>query len=488
MELSKKVIILIYGRAFSFLLSLIIPLILTRLLIRNDYGTYQQLIMVYATIQAILLFGMPQSLLYYFPRKEVSERPILIKQTWAILGISGLLIISLFWTIGQIVGVFYPDHHLQPFIFLLGVYTGIMLSVMPLQNLLVLEDKETMAMQSMIGFTVIDIIILPTSAWYNPTTLGMVHGIIITAIIKVIIVIFYVYNNYLSKLETRESYYREHLTYGIPVGLISMIYVININIDKYMVGLFFSTSVFAAYYLGSLFAPIFGWITRSASQVITPRMSKAHKNNNLLEIRELYRNSVEKLAFIFLPMTILLVLIAEPLILTLFTENYKDTIPIFLIYLLLLPTYALNLTWILMATGQTKFLLRLAVSMSLLNIILSYGFLTTLEGDNRLLGIPFATVAVTWISTMVVMYQSLNTLESTLSETYNWKKMVTISAISTLSAIPIIALSSLDLENKIFLISSIVIYGVAFLFTSFKFKILNNSEIDLVKSFFPFKN
>jgi O-antigen/teichoic acid export membrane protein len=488
MELSRKIIILIYGRAFSFILSLIIPLVLTRLLVKDDYGSYQQLVMIYAIVQAILLFGMPQSLLYYFPRKEISDRSLLIKQTWSILAVSGLLVITLFGITSQTMESIFPDHHLQPFIFLLGIYIGIMLSVMPLQNLLILEDKETTAIWSMIGFTIIDIIILPSAAWYNPTTLGMVHGIILTSIIKFVIVIFYIYKNYLSKLETRESYYQEQLAYGIPVGLTAMIYVININIDKYMVGLFFSSSVFAVYYLGSLWAPMFGWITQSASQVVMPRMSKAHNNNDLLQIRELYANSVEKLAFIFLPATVLLALIAKPLILTLFTDNYEDTIPIFSIYLLLLPTYALNLGWILMASGQTKFLLRLAMFMSIINIILSYGFLTTLEGDNRLLGIPFATVAVTWISTMVVMYKSLNTLESTLSETYHWKKMVTIGAISALSAIPIIALLSLELENKIFLIASIVIYGITFLFTSFKFNILNDNEINLVKSFLPFKN
>ena len=488
MELSRKIIILIYGRAFSFILSLIIPLALTRLLVKDDYGSYQQLVMIYAIVQAILLFGMPQSLLYYFPRKEISDRSLLIKQTWSILAVSGLLVITLFGITSQTMESIFPDHHLQPFIFLLGIYIGIMLSVMPLQNLLILEDKETTAMWSMIGFTVIDIIILPYAAWYNPTTLGMVHGIILTSIIKFIIVIFYIYKNYLSKLETRESYYQEQLAYGIPVGLTAMIYVININIDKYMVGLFFSSSVFAVYYLGSLWAPMFGWITQSASQVVMPRMSKAHNNNDLLQIRELYANSVEKLAFIFLPATVLLALIAKPLILTLFTDNYEDTVPIFSIYLLLLPTYALNLGWILMASGQTKFLLRLAMFMSIINIILSYGFLTTLEGDNRLLGIPFATVAVTWISTIIVMYQSLNTLESTLSETYHWKKMVTIGAISALSAIPILALLSLELENKIYLITSIIIYGITFLFTSFKFNILNDNEINLVKSFLPFKN
>ena len=35
MELSKKILILIYGRAFSFLISLVIPIALTRLLKRH---------------------------------------------------------------------------------------------------------------------------------------------------------------------------------------------------------------------------------------------------------------------------------------------------------------------------------------------------------------------------------------------------------------------------------------------------------------------
>ena len=47
-----------------------------------------------------------------------------------------------------------------------------------------------------------------------------------------------------------------------------------------------------------------------------------------------------------------------------------------------------------MASGQTKYLLKLALSMSIINVILSYWLLTTFEGDNRLLGIPFSTVLV----------------------------------------------------------------------------------------------
>ncbi len=216
-------------------------------------------------------------------------------------------------------------------------------------------------------------------------------------------------------------------------------------------------------------------------------MSKAHKDNNLLEIKGLYRDSIEKLAFIFFPMTLLLALIAEPLILTLFTKNYEDTIPIFLIYLFLLPTYALNLTWILMASGQTNFLLKLAVSMSVINILLSYGFLTGLDGDNRLLGIPFATVVVTWISTIIVMNRSLTIIESSFLETYPLKKMWTIAVVSVVAVFPVILISSLDLENLLTLISSVILFGIVFLALSYKLKLIGDNEIKLAKSFLPFK-
>ena len=331
---------LIYGRAFSFLLSLLIPFFLTRILLKEDYGSYQQLVMIYTIVQAILIFGMPQALLYYYPRKNSRERPLLIKQTAIILFCSSLIIMSLFWLGSQAIG----SHHLKEYLVLLGIYTSLMIFVMPIQNLLILEGKTGPAMWSMVLFTVIDVAVLPTAAWLNPTTLGIIHGIVFTAFLKFVMVLFHVYSTYFTKEISGTYYLKEQLTYGIPVGLTAMVYVINVNVDKYLVGLFFSSSVFAVYYLGSLWAPIFGWITQSAAQVVTPLMSKAHKDGNLSEIRELYRSSIGRLAFVFLPATILLIFIAEPLIITLFTETYRDSVPIFTIYLILLPTYCLLYT------------------------------------------------------------------------------------------------------------------------------------------------
>ena len=88
MELSRRIIILIYGRALSFLLSLVIPIALTRFLLKEDYRSYQQLIMIYSIIQAVLLLGIPQSLLYFYPRSETENHSMLVKQTWSIVAFS----------------------------------------------------------------------------------------------------------------------------------------------------------------------------------------------------------------------------------------------------------------------------------------------------------------------------------------------------------------------------------------------------------------
>ena len=102
-----------------------------------------------------------------------------------------------------------------------------------------------------------------------------------------------------TSFSRHNQHLKEQLAFGIPVGLTAMVYIINVNIDKYLVGLFFSSSVFAVYYLGSLWTPIFGWLTQSAAQIVTPLMSKAHKEGKLSEIRDIYRSSISKLAFIF---------------------------------------------------------------------------------------------------------------------------------------------------------------------------------------------
>ena len=169
MEPSRKIIMLIYGRAFSFFLSLLIPFFLTRILVKEDYGSYQQLIMIYTIVHNLNLRNASIFTLL-FSWKETHEHPLLIKQTWTILFFSAFIVMAIFWLSSQII----DTHHLKEYLVLLGIYTSLMIFVMPIQNLLTLEGKISTAMWLMVFFTIIDLAVLPTAAWLNPTTLGII--------------------------------------------------------------------------------------------------------------------------------------------------------------------------------------------------------------------------------------------------------------------------------------------------------------------------
>tara|TARA_B100000945_G_scaffold66026_1_gene49427 strand:+ start:121 stop:594 length:474 start_codon:yes stop_codon:yes gene_type:complete len=154
----------------------------------------------------------------------------------------------------------------------------------------------------------------------------------------------------------------------------------------------------------------------------------------------------------------------------------------------LLPTYSFRIGWILMASGQTKFLLRLAIIVSVINVAFSYFLITNLEGDNRLLGIPFATVMVTWLSTFAIMYQSMRTLDVKLVEAYPWKKIISILIISLISAAPLFILLSFNISELYLLIISSLIYGLIFLYLTFRIGIWGETEIKLLNSLLSLKN
>jgi O-antigen/teichoic acid export membrane protein len=484
MRLSRKVILLVYGRATAFAISLLIPLVLTRLLPLEEYGTYRQLVLVYATLQALLLFGMPQALQYYFPRLEPDKHPRLVRQTWGLLLLAGVVTLLLF-TAGQLaLEELQPGHSLAPYLPLLGLYTGMMLLVMPFQNLLVVEDRTPAAMWSMVGFSIVDVVVLPVAAWVDPTAGGLLHGILATAAIKVVVVLGYL-SRYLGQ-DGGEGFMREQLAYGIPMGLTAMIYVINVNIDKYLVSVFFSIAVFAYYYIGSLWTLVFGWITQSAAQVVMPTLSGAHKRDDLSEMARIQGESVRLLALVFIPLTVILPLVASPLIITLFTADYAAAVPIFLIYILLLPSRAFNPGWILMASRQTTYLMWLALSVSLFNVALSLALLTTLSEEWRLLGIPAATVTATWFSTLILMRRASSTLASSSTPVWPWESLLRISATALLAGIPAAVPQALGLEGLPLVVAAMAIYGIAFLLLAPKLGALQPGDRALLESLRPF--
>jgi len=388
----------------------------------------------------------------------------------------------------MMLGRYLPHHTLRPYLAFLGIYAALMILTAPLQNLMVVEGRERMAALSMIGFSLLDVVVLPGCTYLLPRVTdmsalwGLLYGIVIAAGIKALITVSYIGVRYLRQPVTSPPFMREQLQYGLPVGLTAMVYVINVNIDKFLVGLFFSSAVFAYYYIGSLWVLVFGWISQSTAQVVIPRLSAAHKREALEEMARLRGDMARRMGLIFFTLCLALAVVARPLIEILFTTSYSKAVPIFLIYLLILPSRPFGYGEVLMATGQTRFLFRVAASMALINVVLSYLLLRWFG----LWGLPWATVTVSWLTTVLIFMRSNRTLKLSLRQAYPWRYILSTLVASILAALPPAALLLLGLEGWILLVGALALYALIFFPLATKLKVLGPEEWKLLRVMIPF--
>ncbi len=468
MSLAQRAALLVYGRAAAFGLSLVIPVVLVRLLAQDEYGSYQQLVLLYATAQTFLLLGVPRSLSYFFPRLGPGGHAQLLRQSVSLLAMTGLLAIVL----GLGAQLLLTDHPLQPYLGLLGLYTALMLLVAPLQNLLVVEGRERASALSMVGFVIVDVVVMPVAVWLRPDVWGILWGITVAATIKAAVSLGYAWRRYLVHSGGR-PFVREQLAYGVPVGMMAMVGILNLNIDKYLVGLFFPVGAFAVYYIGALWAPVFNWTTQSVVQVVIPRLSAAHHKGDLAAMQRLRSRMASRMALVYFPLATLMAIIAPPLIELMFTSAYAGAVPIFTIYLLLLFNRPFGSGEVLMAAGRTRFLFRLALAVGLLNLGLS------------LLPLPVATVTVSWISAIAILHRSNRELGVTAGAAYGWRTLAAILASSALAG-AVAWQAAAPFAGATVIAVAIAAYGVSFAIAGRLTGAIGPAEWRLLRSLRPF--
>ena len=67
MSLKKEASFNFIGRKIEFLFAMATPIILVRVFSQNDYGLYQQALIIGTTITSLLSFNIVHNLFYFYP-------------------------------------------------------------------------------------------------------------------------------------------------------------------------------------------------------------------------------------------------------------------------------------------------------------------------------------------------------------------------------------------------------------------------------------
>lgn len=342
------------GRASSVCITFLVSIVLVRIFSKNDFGIYRQALLIYFLLERILQFGIRHSL-FYFLAHDRKKQARYVMNTVVIFVALGLLNLIALWIFKDVVASFLNSPELEPLIPLVGVYVFMMLVAGPFETILIVESKAEGA--SVVAFltetirgvcTIGLVLIFGTLFW------GLM-GLIAYSSIRCAAYIFYVAKTYGTGLNKDNLItFRKQFVYSAPIGVSGLVGTTSKRLEQFVVSAFFSPSIFATYAIGCTQIPLVNTLFLTVGEVVMPRMVEHLKADEKKDFLALWHRLIIKLSFVGIGSFFLLQVVANDLIILIYTHNFASSVPVFRITLLLILSNMIRYGLVLRSLGYTR--------------------------------------------------------------------------------------------------------------------------------------
>lgn len=350
-----KVIFLTIGNGMALVAGLIGSMVAARYLSKADYGTVRQTFLVYEFIAPILLLGLPNALYYFLPRHEDDRKGQVIDNAALLLGLG--LLFSLFILLGGagLLADRFDNPRLRETLPWLAVYAPVMTFLAGLPAVLVISERvRTLTLfstLSSIGIAFGSIAAtLATRSYEWP-----VYARIIVPALSLPFAVVLIARAMPGQLRLpRADTMTRMLRYSIPLGLATVLGTITMQLHSVIVAAMTTPEEFAVYVNGAIEIPIIGLIVGSITTITFADMSAACAREETAEALAIFRTAAIRSAAILFPAACYTAVAAEPFIVFLYSDAYRESVVPFLIYLMALPVRIVVYGAAMMALGMTR--------------------------------------------------------------------------------------------------------------------------------------
>lgn len=368
---------LLIAKTLAFVFAFALPVLLTRTLSQHEYGLFKQVFLIITTATALLPLGFGMSTYYYLPREtDAGRRGQVILNIMLFNLIMGAVacLVLVFWP-GLIARIFH-DPTIQSYAAPVGIVILLWLFSTFLETVAVANQELKLATVFIIGGQLTRTVLLLSAAIFFDTVAALIYAALIHGVIQSVVLIWYVASRFPGFWRGFDwSLTAKQVAYALPFGLAGLLYTIQTDLHNYFVSNRFSTEVFAIYSIGVAQLPLVGVLRESVGSVILPRISFLQGQGQTREIIVLLANAIRKLAAVYLPLYVFLLITGREVLTVMFTSAYAASWPIFAINLTLLPLSLLEVDAVVRAYESHRFfLLKLQAVLSVVMVFaLWYG-------------------------------------------------------------------------------------------------------------------
>lgn len=364
---------LMLSKILNVIFSFISIFFLVRYLTIEDYGIYTQLILIVSVFSALFFLGLPFSLNFFLGKSNSNEEREEFLSIFYTLSLLVSLLVGMIILVSlRYISGYFGNEKILNFGYFLFFYPWILFTINSVENVLIIYSK----IKKLIFFRIINnLFILGSVVLLVIFELSFEQFILLFFLIQLsfacIVIIFIKRIAPSLKFRLKMKQVKKIFSFSAPIGFASVVGIINLELDKMMVGNFYGTEAMAIYTNASRELPL-AILSASLIAVLLPRISNLISRDQIEISLKLWRASI-KLSYVFLCLGVGAVLLfSKEIFILLYSTKYLDGLPIFNIYLFVLLLKVTYFGMILNAKGYTKLILYSSLLSLLLNIVLNY--------------------------------------------------------------------------------------------------------------------
>jgi O-antigen/teichoic acid export membrane protein len=364
---------LLFAKTVGFALSFVLPIMVFRTLTKAEIGIYNQVFLVIVTVSGILPFGVSMSAYYFLSREREKQRFYIFNIllfNFVVGGLAGAFLIIY----PQILEDIFKDPEMTRFAPQIGLVIWLWVFSSFFETVAIANQEARLATVFIISAQLSKAIFMISAVYFYGTVGAMLNAATIQAVLETGALFLYLNSRFKGFWTAFDrDLFVQQLKYALPFGFAGVLWILQTEAHNYFVGYRFSPEEVAIYRAGCFQLPLLVLLYESISSVMIPRMSRLQSEGKNREMIELTVRAMEKIALVYFPAYIFFFITAYTLLTTLFTRNFADSIPIFLINITLLPFYVFISDPIVRAFESLgRFILKLRIVIVILLLVTLY--------------------------------------------------------------------------------------------------------------------
>ena len=449
--------LLVLGRTVGMVSAFAIGPVVARAFSIEDVGTYKQFFLVFATLYGLAQLGMAESLYYFVPR-GAGRTGRYVCNAAITLAAAGLTTLALLWMARDGVADYFNHPAIAGYILPIGLFLTFMLVGTVLEIMMVSRKQH---MSAAITYALSDIgrtalFILP--ALLVASLRAVFFGAVVYAALRLAVMLALVWRQFGREFRPDLRLWRTQLAYALPFALAVGIEAILINYHQLFVARSVGLETFAVYAQGVMTIPFMDLVVTSTTSVMMVKMAEIAADRNAA--LALYHDTVSRLAFLLCPLTVALVVLAQPFIVTLYTAKFAASVPVFMVWALTIVPMMFAADAVLRAFAQTRFLL----VMNIIRFVVVATLIGWLIGSFSLVGAVIATLSALMAAKIAGLLRIAHILHVSVARVLPWRTLASITARAGAAALPAWWLSQLFSSTPwLALLAGGTAYGVGYL-------------------------